>query len=445
MLDEKKYKTKRYLHFDHRIKISNAESYVTDPNKVSVHSFLPLIHYSISFKKFNTANYKSKIDFLDSKERDIKYSGHLDNHIYKYYSEIIQTDFYNKWCIDNRLDDCILAYRNNKSGKSNIDFAAEVISIITKEDSYILVGDFTKYFDQINHLKLKTYIKQVLGIDRLSSDWFNVFNSVTKYGYFEKELLDEIIGTESELKDKGKKSYFNKLSEFRKFKKEFKTDLKSNKNGEGIPQGIAISATFANIYALRFDIELFSIAEKYNGIYRRYSDDFIIVVPKNNMKSEEEFLEIERKIRFIAQQEKIEIQESKTNIFEYSHNRINNLAEHGKNHLDYLGFVFDGKTVKMRGKGPHKFYRKTKKLILKAQMTQKRKKLNKIPYRKSLYNLYTDLGINENFGNYITYAKKSQKVFDSISPNTNNLMMNQIKNRKKFIEQMLKIKLGIKI
>lgn len=445
MLDEKKYKTKRYLHFDHRIKISNAESYVTDPNKVSVHSFLPLIHYSISFKKFNTANYKSKIDFLDSKERDIKYSGHLDNHIYKYYSEIIQTDFYNKWCIDNRLDDCILAYRNNKSGKSNIDFAAEVISIITKEDSYILVGDFTKYFDQIDHLKLKTYIKQVLGIDRLSSDWFNVFNSVTKYGYFEKELLDEIIGTESELKDKGKKSYFNKLSEFRKFKKEFKTDLKSNKNGEGIPQGIAISATFANIYALRFDIELFSIAEKYNGIYRRYSDDFIIVVPKNNMKSEEKFLEIERKIRFIAQQEKIEIQESKTNIFEYSHNRINNLAGHGKNHLDYLGFVFDGKTVKMRGKGPHKFYRKTKKLILKAQMTQKRKKLNKIPYRKSLYNLYTDLGINENFGNYITYAKKSQKVFDSISPNTNNLMMNQIKNRKKFIEQMLKIKLGIKI
>lgn len=51
MLDKEKYPTKRYLHFDHRVGIENAESYVTSPSRVAKHGFLPLIHYVASFEK----------------------------------------------------------------------------------------------------------------------------------------------------------------------------------------------------------------------------------------------------------------------------------------------------------------------------------------------------------------------------------------------------------
>lgn len=447
MLDEKKYKTKTYIHFDHRVKIGNVESYVTDKAKISVHSFLPLIHYEISFDKFNQKKYQNEeLVFLDTKIRDIKYAGHLDNFIYKYYSETIQDEFYNQWCLDNNLDNCILAYRNNKPGQSNIHFAAEVVSkIVEMEEAYVLVGDFTKYFDQINHIKLKNNVREILGVEKLKPDWFNVYQSVTRYGYFNKTLLDSIYGDTKELKRKNQKSYFNQLSDFRKFKSKYKKELKANKSGIGIPQGTAISATFANIYSLNFDKSLNELALSHGGIYRRYSDDFIVVLPKGKFKKIEEFFELERVVRLRAEKEGIEIQERKTGIFEYSNRMIKNLSTNEQDHLDYLGFVFDGTSVQMRGKGSYKFYRKASKLLLKAKKTQEKKNLKKLPYRKALFKLYTDLGINDGHGNYISYAKRSQEVFDRESPDTINLMINQIKNRKRFIEKKLGVKLSIKI
>lgn len=445
MLDEKKYRTKTYIHFDRRVNIKTVESYVTDGDKVSVHSFLPLIHYIVSSEKFNQKKYKEKeIVFIDPKERDIKYAGHLDNHIYKYYSEKLQSEYYNQWCIENNLDDCILAYRNNKKGKSNINFSAEIISkIVAMEESFVLIGDFAQYFDKVEHRQLKNNLLEVLNMDRLPSDLFNVFQSVTKYGYYERELLDEIFGNVNDLRRRKIKSYFNKLSEFRQFKKKHK--VCSNKTGIGIPQGTAISATLANIYAINFDKEVNKIALFYGGLYRRYSDDFIMVFPRKCFKEVTEFIELDKLIRKIAQENKIEIQERKTGIYEYRDQEIVNLKNKEVDNIDYLGFVFDGKSVQMRGKGPHKFYRKARKLILKAQSVKVKKGLAKIPYRRSLYKLYTDLGIDEGHGNYISYAKRSQNIFDEMSPNTKNLMMNQIVNRKKFIEKNLGIKLSIRM
>lgn len=447
MFDEKKYKTKAYVHFDHRVNINTVKSYVTDREKISVHSFLPLIQYNSSFDKFNQTNYLNKEpDFLDTKIRDIKYAGHLDNHIYKYYSEMIQNDFYNKWCVENGLDNCILAYRNNKKGKSNINFAAEVISnIVNMDEAYILVGDFTTYFDNINHSQLKKYIQELLEVERLPTDWFNIFQSVTKFGYFQKDLLDGIFGSTKDLKRKGQNSYFTQLSEFRKFKKQNKEKLHSNKTGISIPQGTAISATFANIYALNFDRDVNEIASLYKGIYRRYSDDFILIFPKKSFQNIEDFFRVENKIRTIANEEKIEIQERKTCKFEYSNETMYNLDESKKDHLDYLGFIFDGRSVQLRGKGTYKFYRKAKKLILKAKRTKEKKNLEALPYKKAIYQLYTDLGIGDGHGNYISYAIRSQKIFDEISPKTKNLMMNQLKNRKKFIEKKLGVRLNFKV
>lgn len=60
--------------------------------------------------------------------------------------------------------------------------------------------------------------------------------------------------------------------------------------------------------------------------------------------------------------------------------------------------------------------------------------------------MFIDLGRNkDNFGNFISYAWRAQQKFDELSPNTENLMMQQIKNRKKKIEKRLSVKIHTKI
>lgn len=147
-------------------------------------------------------------------------------------------------------------------------------------------------------------------------------------------------------------------------------------------------------------------------------------------------------VRDVAKNNKIEIQESKTVLLEYRQEKICNLGNSKKHRLDYLGFIFDGKKVEMRGKGPYKFYREAYKLIAWANKIKNKKNLAKTPYRIQIYGLYTDLGIERGtYGNFISYAKRAQEKFDILSPRTVNLMMKQIKNRKKKVEKSLGVRI----
>lgn len=459
MLNPNTYKTKRYIHFDRPVKIENAEAYLINQEKIALHSFLPLIHYITSFSKnIGKANPDMNYRPIKEKKRAIMYAGHLDNFIYKYYADELLNKAYNKFVLRNdcpalNIDTCITAYRNNKYKQSNSNFAAEIINeIVYLEDAYIVVGDFTGFFDNIDHKLLKENLLTVLQVDKLSDDWYNVYRSVTKYGYYEKSLLAEMFGTDKQIRRSRKKSYFHTLQEFRDFQKKFSTK-KNEKDGKpskkGIPQGTAISAVFANVYALKFDWGMKMLADTYSGVYRRYSDDFILVIPREKNEcflSEKAFFAIESEIRCLAKQNKIEINEEKTDLYLYNNSTIYNLKEQITDHLDYLGFIFDGKTVRMRGKSTYKFYRNAYKLINKAKKIKHKKSLKKLPYRKKIYSLYTDLGKNQgDFGNFIKYAQRSQDIFDELSPHTHNMMMNQIKNRKKKIEKKLGVKIHTKL
>lgn len=219
MLDSKKYKTKSYTHFDHRIKFERVKIYVTDSSRVAKHSFLPFIYYSSSFERhIGRANSELNYRPIDVKVRDIMYAGHLDNYIYKYYAEMLNCK-YNFYTKENNIDRCSTAYRNNKEGQSNIEFAAEVINEIVKyEDAYIMVGDFTKFFDKIDHKVLKKQLLKVLDVNRLENDWFNVYKSITKFGYYEKTFIIDQL-KKKEQYTKNMKSYFKSVKQFRKFQR----------------------------------------------------------------------------------------------------------------------------------------------------------------------------------------------------------------------------------
>lgn len=448
MLDPKNYEMKKYIHFDRRVRIEQVESYVTNPKKIARHSFLPFIYFqTIHEKLISKKNPDLDNRPIAEKTRDIMYASHLDNFIYKFYSEELNEN-YNDWCIEHGIDDCSTAYRNNKKRHSNIEFSAEIIaSLVEYKEAFVMVGDFTKYFDNLDHKILKKNLLEVLNCNFIEDDWYNVYRSITRYGYYDKTYLIAEFGTDNELKSKKKFQYFSSVKEFRKFQNEVRT--KKNANRYGIPQGAAISAVLANVYAIDFDTAMEEIASKYRGLYRRYSDDFIIIVPKQQKEQKltvEEFKELELRARKLAEVNKIEIQEDKTKLFKYSQDKIFDLEDNEATQLDYLGFVFDGKNVRMRGKSAYKFYRKAYQIIDKAKKVKEKKDLEHLPYKKHIYGLYTDLGIERNqFGNFISYAMRAQDSFDLRSPNTNNLMMEQIKNRKRKIEKRLGIKIHTKV
>lgn len=309
-----------------------------------------------------------------------------------------------------------------------------------------MVGDFEKFFDLLSHSILKERVKSVLGKEYLEKDWYNVLKSVTKFSYYEKDTLNKELGTDKEIKARKQLKYFKTYKKFREFKKIHKVQRNSRRT-KGIPQGTAISAVLSNVYATSFDVMVKGLVEEYNGLYRRYSDDFIILIPKENGQrtvKQNEFYEIVKKVNDYVNECDLHIQKDKTELFDFTNGIVTDIEKNTISRIDYLGFVFDGQSVEMRNKSPYKFYRNAYKLITKAKKVKAKKGLKKLPYRKKIYGLYTDMGINEKpHGNFITYARNSQRIFDEVSPHTNNKIMQQIKNRQKKIEKILGVKLSI--
>lgn len=414
------FKYKRYPHIDNRVHWQEVRSQIEKPDYIIHHAFYPFIHYKKRMrkfpKKFLSPDHPEQTDRDAPKERDIMYSAHIDRYIYEYYSYQINKR-YNDYASQTGINRCAVAYRNNHPGKSNIHYAKEAFDFIRKAgSSFIVIGDFTKYFDNIDHDHLKHQLCKLLSVDRLPEDYYAVFRSITKYSWLE---LDEI----QEFKGLDKKS-FNKLDrifspeEFRLFKKDH---LKTNRNRFGIPQGSAVSATLSNVYLMDFDKIINDYATSHAGFYRRYCDDFIIVLPLRDKQSNQ------RAIDFIFHTQDsikgLELQAEKTQVFEYDSQTINNCNEsylpdtsNSKNLISYLGFTFDGQTVTIRSKTIAKYYER---MYRKIDNITKNNRLSpsgkRIPLR-NLYRLYSYKGKhaerrNKKQENFLSYVDRAKKVF----------------------------------
>lgn len=351
------YPTKRYPHFDKRVPYKKVESYVTNPERISRHGFFPFIKFDKCLDKYSPEC--GNKDNIKPKCRSIMYGSHIDGYIYKYYSGQLN-DMYNEYIKAQDFDKCVTAYRTNKHGMSNIHFAKEVFEFIVRSQKcYIFVSDYDQFFDNLDHGYLKNKLLKLLNTRKMEDDYFNIFNSVTKYSYMYKKDIagyyDDKVG-----------KYFHDYKQFRLFKKKH---LKRNKNAKGIPQGTAVSGILANIYMLEIDQQLNKLMKQYGGIYRRYSDDSILVVPIKNGMSQCEFGKITTRIDEIVYEGKIEFQKSKTGKFIYNNGDINEISEkeERRGFVDYLGFHFDGKNVEVRQKSIYKFERTARKMIARWQ------------------------------------------------------------------------------
>ncbi|SEJ60700.1 Reverse transcriptase (RNA-dependent DNA polymerase) [Propionispira arboris] len=411
---------KHYAHFDGRISMKTAWDYVTNPQKIIQHHFYPFICYDKDYTKYN------KNKGVKSKKRKLCYSAHIDRCIYQYYACLLN-EIYNQRTSDDGIVEVAVAYRNNLK-KNNIHFAKQAIDFIRNQKScYIFVGDFTNFFDSLNHKYLKKQICSLLTCEELPDDYYAVFKNITQYS--EWNLSDLLLLNKMENTIKGRRSLNQKetiltLRQFKDNKHQFLSPGK--KRSKGIPQGSAISAVLANVYMLEFDKQVNDYVKSQSGLYMRYSDDFIIVLPMGNDKvfqKQYDFI-----CQFINAIPDLQLESKKTQIFEYTTNVLHNCndkfiinGEKGKDFLDYLGFTFDGKTVTVRDKTLSKYYyRMYRKLETIIQNRGVSSNGNKISCKR-LYLGYSERGAkidkstqemdNKHSGNFLTYINRAKKVF----------------------------------
>lgn len=423
------YKDKFYTHLDKKKHHTGYQQRVQNVKWVSRHGFYPFIHFKMDCSKYTKDNEGNK--HIKTKKRDIYYAAHIDRFVYEYYGNRLNNR-YNQYMKLQGTGHVATAYRNCTPGKCNIDFAKEVFEFIVRcESAYIFVGDFSKFFDNLNHRYLKDKLNCVIGEKNLDEADYAIFKNITKFSYIEADDIELEKGMyRRDMRNWDK--YFD-TEEFHNFKRKY---LKINNKDYQIPQGSSISAVYANVYMIDFDKKINDYITSQQGIYRRYCDDIIVVVPilykDNKIDKIEEFI-----YKTKDEVPNLELNEDKTEHFLYNNETINKIK--GQNNLiNYLGFTFDGKTVRIRDKSLFKFYCRAYRKIKKVNENTDEKAF--VAGKKAIYQSYTHLGVkkhSKDYGNFLTYAYKADEIFNK-SKVLRSDIRNQVKRHWNKIDSKLK-------
>jgi hypothetical protein len=468
------FKVKKYPHIGLPLEGKSrswVQAYVVDKAKVEAHSFLPFIHKVAKVRRFRKEishdGTRSELRKPSEKKRELYYSSHLDSNIYSYYAEQISKEYEAK-LKDLQVCECVTAYRripldpsNSKSrNKCNVDFANDVFSYIKKSSANHLIAitfDIKSFFDTLDHKSLKRMWRMVIGsgVD-LPPDHYNVYRNITKFSYVEeREVFNVFKGNilverePSSIKKKkiarrkflkGKRAIAfclqNEIADLRN-----KNYIKSNKyeiissgktilRKKGIPQGSPISSVLANVYMLDFDAQAKAFVGA-EGIYRRYSDDMVVVCTPESENDVINFFET------TIHKFELELQSTKTQVFHFIKNGNGNRFECKQKNLntqkfqtnttfEYLGFQFDGYHTLLKSSSLASYYRKMKRSIKRGYFYSVHNKTRTKGelFKNRLYKRFTHLGAHRrriyqrdrnnsshfilthkyDWGNYLSYA-----------------------------------------
>lgn len=413
--------TKPYAHFDLRVSLSmpSIRKYVMDRTKIVTHSFYPFIHFEKKNSRYGKKGPK--------KPRELYYCSHLDRCVYQRYAFLLNYQ-YNIWACENNIDDVAIAYRD-KLGKNNIDFAKDAFDAIRSfPQCFILVGDFTNFFDNLEHQYLKKMMCEVLGVERLPQDYFSVFKNITRFSSWDWKDIVKAAG--ENIAERGVRKKINSKEtlltkeQFQKNKK----DIKKNISGVGVPQGSPISAVLSNIYMIKFDKDIKRYVTSKGGIYMRYSDDFIIVLP---YERDAEIADFTSYIFSYVESMKglIDLQKEKTSCYTYKDEVIYEGDQPSS--INYLGFLFDGKNIRIRPRAITKYYyrmrRKANTIGRSNWTSSKGRRIS----AKELYSIYSR---NDEKQTFIDYARKAKGILKLNDQEANAL----IKHHKRKIAMAIK-------
>lgn len=401
---------KQYAHFDYRTTLASQREYITNPRTVAIHGFYPFIHYEKKMVKYSRTKGKTV------KTRDICYAAHVDRCIYQYYNFLLNT-LYNERVKKDGTDFVAVAYRTDLR-KNNIHFSKMAFDYIRSHSPcYVMIGDFTGFFDNLDHQYLKKQWCSLLGVSKLPDDHYAVFKSVTRYSKWELVDLLKLNGFEDTAKGRRALNSQSRVLTPEMFRAN-KAYIQKNENCFGIPQGSPISGLLANVYMLDVDKQINDIVADMDGLYMRYSDDFIIVLP--NIEKDVAIREISQMRDLLNGTAGLSLQPDKTQYFYFDGCDVVNCgtefhssADCRKRFINFLGFTFDGKAVTVRSKTTTKYYyrmyRKAKTIANSGGYTPTGKRIS----AKNLYQRYSIRGSYGQKGNYLSYVSRAKKIFGS--------------------------------
>ncbi|QEY25902.1 antiviral reverse transcriptase Drt2 [Neisseria zalophi] len=413
------FKKRGYLHFDSPMNEEQAYKLVSSPRNVITNSFYPFISHKLSIPKLKKDE-DGKLT-RDPKPREISYASHKDSHIFSYYAYLLNEKY--EELLKNEfksINNSVLAFR--KLGKNNIDFAFQAFKYIKEVKNCTAIAlDISNFFGNLDHKILKEKWCKVLGKERLPDDHFSVFKAITQYTTISRDKIYEEFNISLHTPRSNNRKKICSPKEFRELRNKNRTLFEnklfiSNKN-KGIPQGSPISALLSNIYMIDFDIKLNKKIMELQGLYLRYCDDILCIVPTSEIHNIKEFIEKEKE--FIEKEIdnlNLKINSKKTEIisFEYDLNKQKIINE---KRLQYLGFILHNESITIRPAAFTKYSRKMKRGVSLAKQTQrkynrirqKNNQDNKELFKKKLYTTYSHFGKR----NFISYGKKAAKTMNS--------------------------------
>jgi len=369
---------KNYPHFDAPISRRILQRLVNDSAAVARHAFLPFLVYTKARNslKSRTAGKAKK------SPRPIRYAARQDAAIFAAYRSKL-SELYEQELISRNIAQCVIAYRrikksSKRGNKCNIEFAKDAFDAIAEYDNCtVFAFDISSYFESIDHEILKSQWCKLLGVERLPPDHFAVFKAITHYSFAMKKDVYARLGFlhPKALRKILKKTYTVRKKDMPKqlcSPDDFKLKIagkggsydkliKTNTSGFGIPQGSPISDVLANLYLLDFDADMHTHVKSLGGMYYRYSDDILLILPRSDV-------DINSVSAFVGSSLKksgsnLEISCSKTNIVAFERDGDHHVftAREGsssKEGLEYLGFRFDGKNVYLRNATMSNLHRK---------------------------------------------------------------------------------------
>ena len=316
------------------------------------------------------------------KSRPIRYGARRDAYIFAHYRRKLAV------CYEQRLaelgiSDCPIAYRQipkpgSNGGKCNIDFAKDAFDEVDRQGDCVAVAlDIKGYFENLSHRRIKGIWCDLLGVDELPPDHYAVFKNITRYRFVDQKAVYRRLGYLGPVQ-RGNfivEGYTRPYSEMPKqicsnddFRAkicgvggQYQSLVQRNELPHGVPQGAPISDLIANFYLMEFDAKLHEYAHKRGGVYMRYSDDILLIVPGGEQEASAATAFATDEIKNHG--DALVIKEAKTCVVRFERSGDTLSFEHltgpqGRNGLEYLGFRYDGRKVYVRDSTMSRLYRK---------------------------------------------------------------------------------------
>ena len=420
------YRPRAYSHFDEPIPEARAERLVTDPEAVAQHAFFPFIKRVVRVDRYKSDDDGKKK--VKPKKRPICYASHVDSHVFAYYADQL-TAKYEVRLADEDCEPCVIAYRS--LGKTNIHFAAETFNDIRQHaPCAVLAFDVKSFFDTLDHELLKQEWAALLSEERLPDDHYAVFRAVTRFAFVKERRLKKLFPKHYVDRKKqrrrrrpgGRRPRVPRIctpKQFRERVRRQKAEGRSlvavNESGMGIPQGSPISAVLANLYMLPFDLAFHEYVSGLGGVYRRYSDDLLVICPLDKARK------VEETVSEMIEKRRIKLGKAKTERFVVRRNgsklAITEMDSDGNDtgkaaEVQYLGFVFDGEVVRLRPSSLTKYYRRMGRAVVreKKRVYEAREDGKEAQFStRRLYRSYSHVGPT----NFPRYAYRAARVMKS--------------------------------